>query len=93
MVPQAETQQSPQVLTEATEADLLLLIANVRDYAIVILDPEGRVCSWNNAAEQIKGYQDARGPRQALLDLLSQGGRRGRQAGTRARGRGGARSV
>jgi len=57
MVSQAEAQQAPQKLTEATEADLLFLIANVRDYAIVLLDHEGRVCSWNKAAEQIKGYK------------------------------------
>jgi rsbT co-antagonist protein RsbR len=57
MAPQAEVGQSSQMPTEATEADLLFLIANVRDYAILILDPEGRVRSWNNAAEQIKGYK------------------------------------
>ena len=57
MIPQAEAQQAAQQPTEATEADLLYLIANVRDYAITILDPQGRVCSWNDAAEQIKGYK------------------------------------
>ena len=57
MALETETQQSAQVLTETTEADLLWLIANVRDYAILVLDPEGRVCSWNKAAERINGYQ------------------------------------
>lgn len=33
-----------------------LLVASVTDYAIFILDPEGRVNSWNVGAERIKGY-------------------------------------
>jgi rsbT co-antagonist protein RsbR len=59
MVPQAEaqTQDAPPTPKETTEADLLFLIANVRDYAIIVLDPEGRVRSWNKAAERIKGYK------------------------------------
>lgn len=33
-----------------------LLIENVRDYAIVLLDPEGRVLTWNAAAQRLKGW-------------------------------------
>ena len=33
-----------------------LLIRNVVDYAIFMLDPQGRVMSWNPGAQQIKGY-------------------------------------
>jgi PAS domain S-box-containing protein len=33
-----------------------LLVEAVRDYAIFLLDPEGRVVSWNAGAERIKGY-------------------------------------
>ena len=33
-----------------------LLIGSVRDYAIFMLDPEGRVMSWNPGAELVKGY-------------------------------------
>ena len=33
-----------------------LLIQGVRDYAIYMLDPEGRVTNWNAGAEAIKGY-------------------------------------
>ena len=33
-----------------------LLIWGVMDYAIYMLDPEGRVMSWNTGAERIKGY-------------------------------------
>jgi PAS domain S-box-containing protein len=33
-----------------------LLVQGVTDYAIFMLDPEGRVTSWNAGAERIKGY-------------------------------------
>lgn len=33
-----------------------LLVEGVADYAIFLLDPEGRVASWNLGAERIKGY-------------------------------------
>ena len=33
-----------------------LLIARVRDYAIFMLNPEGRVMTWNEGARVIKGY-------------------------------------
>jgi len=33
-----------------------LLIARVRDYAIFMLDPDGKVISWNEGAQAIKGY-------------------------------------
>ncbi len=32
------------------------LVSNVIDYAIFLLDPEGRVATWNAGAERIKGY-------------------------------------
>lgn len=34
-----------------------LLVEAVRDYAIFLLDTEGRVLSWNSGAERIKGYK------------------------------------
>ena len=34
-----------------------LLVESVRDYAIFILDPDGRVASWNEGARRIKGYE------------------------------------
>ena len=36
-----------------------LLVASVRDYAIFMLDPEGRVQTWNAGAEAIKGYAES----------------------------------
>jgi PAS domain S-box-containing protein len=34
-----------------------LMVQEVKDYAILMLDPEGRVVSWNAGAERIKGYR------------------------------------
>jgi PAS domain S-box-containing protein len=34
-----------------------LLVESVKDYAIFILDPIGRVSTWNAGAERIKGYR------------------------------------
>lgn len=36
--------------------DFELLVSSVKDYAIFLLDKEGRVNSWNSGAEYIKGY-------------------------------------
>ncbi|MEV6034576.1 PAS domain S-box protein [Nonomuraea sp. NPDC052116] len=33
-----------------------LLVQSIRDYAIFMLDPRGRIVSWNAGAERIKGY-------------------------------------
>lgn len=35
-----------------------LLVEGVRDYAIFMLDPQGRVVSWNSGAERITGYAE-----------------------------------
>src|SRR5919107_922820 len=34
-----------------------LLVEGVKDYAIFMLDPEGKVASWNEGAHRIKGYR------------------------------------
>jgi PAS domain S-box-containing protein len=34
-----------------------LLVESVKDYAIFMLDPQGRVATWNAGAERIKGYR------------------------------------
>jgi PAS domain S-box-containing protein len=39
-----------------SEERLRLLIEGVQDYALFMLDPEGRVTSWNVGAERLKGY-------------------------------------
>src|SRR5438094_589860 len=38
------------------EVSFRLLVESVKDYAIFMLDPEGRVVTWNRGAEAIKGY-------------------------------------
>ena len=40
-----------------SEERFRLMIESVQDYAIFMLDPEGRVKSWNLGAERIKGYK------------------------------------
>src|SRR5439155_1645286 len=39
------------------EERLRLMVESVRDYAILALDREGRVISWNAGAERIEGYR------------------------------------
>jgi PAS domain S-box-containing protein len=39
-----------------TEERFRLLVEGVQDYAIFMLDPEGRVVSWNAGAERLNGY-------------------------------------
>jgi len=49
---------SPSTSGEAEER-FRLLVESVKDYAIFILDPDGRVSTWNPGAERIKGYTAA----------------------------------
>ncbi len=53
-------------LTERREAEerlrqseemFRLLVSSVRDYAIFMLDPDGKVTTWNAGARRIKGYE------------------------------------
>ena len=39
------------------ETDFRLMVEGVQDYAIVMLDPAGRVLRWNAGAERINGYR------------------------------------
>ena len=39
-----------------TEESFHLMVESVTDYAIVMLDPQGRIMSWNSGAQRIKGY-------------------------------------
>ncbi|HEU0036119.1 MAG TPA: PAS domain S-box protein [Kofleriaceae bacterium] len=40
-----------------SEERLRMMIQAVKDYAIFMLDPDGRVASWNAGAERLKGYR------------------------------------
>jgi PAS domain S-box-containing protein len=42
---------------KASEERFRLLMDGVKDYAIVMLDPDGRVVSWNEGAKRVNGYQ------------------------------------
>jgi PAS domain S-box-containing protein len=48
--------RAAQEALEQSERQFRLLVNGVRDYAIFMLDPEGRVASWNNGASNLKGY-------------------------------------
>jgi len=40
-----------------SDEKLRLLVEGVKDYAILMLDPEGRITTWSEGAERIKGYR------------------------------------
>ena len=42
---------------QQTDEIFRLLVESVKEYAIFLLDPEGRVSTWNQGAERIKGYK------------------------------------
>jgi PAS domain S-box-containing protein len=50
-----EARQAQQALLQA-ERGFRLLVQGVTDYAIFMLDPNGKVASWNAGAQRIKGY-------------------------------------
>ncbi|HXN23308.1 MAG TPA: PAS domain S-box protein [Candidatus Dormibacteraeota bacterium] len=51
-----ERKQTEEALRRSDER-LNLLVQGVKDYAILMLDPEGCVTTWNEGAERIKGYR------------------------------------
>jgi PAS domain S-box-containing protein len=44
-------------LLQSYEAQFRLVVEGVRDYAIFMLDPDGRIVTWNQGARRIKGYE------------------------------------
>jgi PAS domain S-box-containing protein len=40
-----------------TDEKLRVLVQGVKDYAILMLDTDGRITTWNDGAERIKGYR------------------------------------
>ena len=51
-----ERKQAERALQD-TEQNYRLLLRGARDYAIYMLDVEGRVRSWNDGAQRLKGYE------------------------------------
>ena len=52
----AKLRQKELALRESEER-FRMLVEGVKDYAIFMLDPEGRITSWNSGAEGIHGYR------------------------------------
>jgi PAS domain S-box-containing protein len=52
----AERKATEEALRQSEER-FRLMVSEVKDYAILMLDPHGRVTSWNAGAERTKGYQ------------------------------------
>ena len=45
-----------EVRLKESEERFRLMVASVKDYAIIMLDPQGHIVSWNAGAERIKGW-------------------------------------
>ena len=59
MIPPQQTQGVTGSLQNLRHGDEIfrLLVDGVKDYAIFLLDPSGRVATWNQGAERIKGTE------------------------------------
>lgn len=50
--------QQAELALRESEARFRMLMEGVKDYALCLLDAEGRVVSWNQGANSLKGYTD-----------------------------------
>ncbi|MBV9860575.1 MAG: PAS domain S-box protein [Alphaproteobacteria bacterium] len=58
IIPAAKVFHANEVL-RLGEEPLRLLVDGVKDYAIILLDPHGRIATWNEGARRLKGYTQA----------------------------------
>lgn len=65
----AELESNEQTLRESEER-FRLLVEGAQDYAIFMLDPKGRIASWNTGAERLIGLQRGRDSWPVLLHHL-----------------------
>jgi PAS domain S-box-containing protein len=49
-------QKKTETALQTSELQYQLMVDSVHDYALYMLDPDGRVVTWNSAAARIKGY-------------------------------------
>jgi PAS domain S-box-containing protein len=54
----SDRDRAPQGALHLSEERFRLLVEGVVDYAIYLLDPGGRVASWNTGAQRLKGYAE-----------------------------------
>ena len=52
----AERENAERVLFKSEER-LRLMTSSVKDYSIIMLDPDGRVANWNEGSKHLKGYE------------------------------------
>jgi PAS domain S-box-containing protein len=50
--------RTTQKVLKRSEEQFRLLVDGTQDYGIFLLDPEGKILSWNLGAERIKGYKE-----------------------------------
>jgi PAS domain S-box-containing protein len=51
-----ERKRAEEALRESEER-FRLIVQSVKDYAIIMLDPEGKITSWNEGARRLKGWE------------------------------------
>src|SRR5512144_768712 len=54
----SQSQEQPLARLEEGDERFRLLVESVKDYAIFMLDPQGRVATWNAGAQRIKGWRE-----------------------------------
>jgi PAS domain S-box-containing protein len=54
---QSPSNEKPALSQEHAASLYVQMLGEVRDYAIIFLDPDGRIVTWNKGAETIKGYK------------------------------------